>query len=478
MGKHSLANKNKIKMEVKEFKEMDIKDKVTCVNQVKNDVIGSTKQKQKYWNDGLIETLLSNMDELEMSPDLLIGAYSIFVCYTHNFEEAYDTFKYQDQFADKIIDNLTKAIELNEDNRVIDLWMQILRNLLVNEMISTEKMVQLGLLKILEKVVDNNKRINLVAQIISKMSKSSEEVKLYLLDQKSILESLIRCIEMKGSNSFRISILDCLISLSSNNESVTTLVRDTINIQKLISLIKYQNNDINAKVAYLATILNSEKKISGDFENLVKQIIFQITRMLQSPDSEDICEATTMLLNLVKSSDDDLETTGTKKSLCVHTWEIGAAEILSKILGKYSEDYLEFIRNRKKAPEDVPMEPSDTNRDEESKIIDGSLIKLKDKEAGVEDVTGNFKKSKLILNNILKIIRNLMNSSQTCTKKIINVNLPQTLFKLIDKTVGDEVRINTWECLRILARAKKQLKIQLIEAVQDTNSTPAEGQFR
>jgi hypothetical protein len=61
------------------------------------------------------------MDELEMSPDLLLGAYSIFVCYTHNFDQAYDTFKFQDQFADKILDNLTKAIELNEDSRVVDL---------------------------------------------------------------------------------------------------------------------------------------------------------------------------------------------------------------------------------------------------------------------------------------------------------------------------------------------------------------------
>jgi hypothetical protein len=57
------------------------------------------------------------------------------------------------------------------------------------------------------------------------------------------------------------------------------------------------------------------------------------------------------------------------------------------------------------------------------------------------------------------------------------VNIPQFLFKLIDKSVGDEVRINTCEWLRILARAKTQLKVQLIEAVQEGNSAPAEGQF-
>jgi hypothetical protein len=75
----------------------------------------------------------------------------------------------------------------------------------------------------------------------------------------------------------------------------------------LISLIKYQHNEINAKVAHLATILNSEKKISGDFENLVKQIIFQIARMLQSTELDQIVEATTMLLNLVKSQESDSE---------------------------------------------------------------------------------------------------------------------------------------------------------------------------
>jgi len=92
------------------------------------------------------------------------------------------------------------------------------------------------------------------------------------------------------------------VSLATNHERVTNYIRDNINIKKLINLIKYQNNEINAKVAYLATILNSDKKISGDFENLVKQIVFQITRMLQSSNMHEILEGTTMLLNLVRSN--------------------------------------------------------------------------------------------------------------------------------------------------------------------------------
>jgi hypothetical protein len=208
-------------------------------------------------------------------------------------------------------------------------------------------------------------------------------------------------------------------------------------------LIKYQHNEINAKVAYLATILNSEKKISGDFENLVKQIIFQITRMLQSSEDDDICKATTMLLNLVRTTEADSEFSSGKKSLCIHTCEIGAAEILSKILARHTEEYLSFIRNKsKEASSEVKME---VESKEETKIIDGTLITLNDKESGIDDVTGQFAKSKQILINILKIVRSLMSASSTCTKKIIGVNIPQFLFKLIDKSVGDEVRINTCE---------------------------------
>jgi hypothetical protein len=59
-------------------------------------------------------------------------------------------------------------------------------------MVTSEKMIELGSLKILENLVDNNKRINLVAQIISKMSQGSDSVKEYLLEQKTILENLIK----------------------------------------------------------------------------------------------------------------------------------------------------------------------------------------------------------------------------------------------------------------------------------------------
>lgn len=452
-------------MEVSDFKAMDLAQKVEYVNYVKNEIIGSHKQKNKYWEDGLIEVLLSNMDELEMSSELLLGAYSIFVCYTNNFEEAYDTFKYQDEFSEKIIDNLNKAMELCEDNRVIDLCMQIIRNLLVNDIISSEKASQLNIIKILEGLVDNNKRINLAAQIISKLAKDSEEVKNLLLEDKKILDSLITCIENKGSNSFRISLLDCLINLSTDHDRITTYIRENINIQKLISLIKYQHKEINAKVAYLATILNSETKISGEFENIVKQIVFQITRMLQSTEIDEIVEATTMLYNLVKSNEGINDVSVAKKSLCIHTCEAGAAEILSKFLGKYADDYLDFIKSAPKVKED---EKKDTEADHaETTVVHGKIVKIVNKESAVDDVTGNFLKTKIILMNILRTTQYLMSAHLSCMKKVINVNLPHHMFKLLDKAVGDDLRICTWECLRILARAKKQLKILIIDEDED-----------
>lgn len=326
-------------MEVKEWKAMETDKKVEYVKRIKNEIIGSHKQKMKYWNEGLLEVLLSNMDELEMSSELLIGAYSIFTCYTHNFEEAYDCFRFHEEFSDKVMDNITKAIELEEDSRIIDLGMQILRNLLVNDIITSEKAMKLNTIKVLEGLVDNNKRINLVAQIIAKLAKDSQDIKNQMIEDKTILDSMINCVEKKGSNSLRISLLDCLINLSTDHDRITAYVRENINIQKLISLIKYQHNETNAKVAYLATILNSAKETSGDFKNLVKQIIFQITRMLQSTEIDDILEGTTMLHNLVKPPNSETEMPNGKKSLCEHTCEIGAVEILSKILGKYVDEY-------------------------------------------------------------------------------------------------------------------------------------------
>jgi len=434
-------------MEVSDFKTMDTQAKAEYVHKAKNDIIGSFKQKYKYWEQGLIETLLSDFEELEVSPELQLGVYSIFVCYTNNFDEAYDAFKYQENFSDKIVDTLKKAIEQNLDTRIIDLSMQILRNLFVNDIIPPEKATSMDVIPILDKLVYNNKRINLVAQIISKLAKESNDIKNTIIDQKTILDSIIACIEENGSDNLRISLLDWLVSLSTNHDKVTSYVRDNINIQQLISLIKYQNNEINAKVAYLATIMNNDKNTSRDFENLVKQIIFQITRMLQSSEVDEIEEATLMLYNLVKSNND--ETSAGKKSLSIHTCEIGWVEILTKILGKYVDDYLEFMRNVPTVKEEVKEQV------------------IADKESLVEDVTGNFSKCRSIIMNILKITQSLMNAHSSCLKKIVGVNIPHHCFKLLDKIVGDEIKITTCECLRILARAKKPMKIQIIEEDHD-----------
>lgn len=293
-------------MELKQWKTMETASKTKLVKEVKNNIIGSYREKKKFWDLGILETLLSNLDELEMSPELLINAYSIFVCYT-NFSEAYDLFKFSEFFLEKVIDNMTKAIELSEDGRIIDLCLQIIRNLLKNDIISYEHIVKSNLMGIFEKLLNSNKRINLIAQIISKMANTSDEMKIQILEQQTILDSIIDCLESKGNDNFRISILECLISLSNENYKLIQYIRQHININLLISLIKYQNNELNAKVAYLATILNTENKIfTGDFENLMKQIIYQITRMLQSKDIDDVLQGTAMLLNLVKHSGESL----------------------------------------------------------------------------------------------------------------------------------------------------------------------------
>ena len=451
-------------MELDNWKLMDVDQRIKFIKKVKNDVIGSVKQKTKYWNWGLLETLISSMDDIEMSSDLLIGALSIFVCYSNGFEDAFDWFRFYESFPDRVVDNISKAIELNEDNRIIDWGMQIIRNLIVNDIITYEKAIKLNIIKLSQGLLDNNKRVNLVAQIISKLAKNSSEIKSFIIEEKTIIDKIIDSIELKGSSTFRVSLLDWLVNLASNNETATNYIRDNINIQKLISLIKFQNNEINAKVAYLATILNSDKKISGDFENLVKQIIFQITRMMQSTNTIEILEGTTMLYNLVKWSELETEMPSGRKSLWIHTCEIGATEILSKVLSKFIDEYNDLIRGSQKSTEETKDAKMDLNEKNEANKDD---VKLSDRELDIDDANGNLLRCKTIILNILKITQNLMNAHYSCLKKIIAVNIPANLFKLISNTVGDQLRVWSWECIRILARAKKVMKIQIIEEDQD-----------
>lgn len=443
---------------------MELEHRLAFIKKVKNEIIGSVKQKTKYWNLGLLETLISSMDDIQKSSELLIGALSIFVCYLNGFEEAFDCFKYYDKFADIIIANISKALDNNEDSRIIDLGMQIIRNLLVNDIVTCEKALELNIIKLVQLLLnDSNKRINLIAQIISKLAKSSIEINNMIIEEKSIIDKIIDSIEWKGSNSFRISLLDWLVSLASQSESAINYIRDNINIQKLISLIKFQNNEINAKVAYLATILNSDKKISGDFENLIKQIVFQITRMMQSSNTSEIFEGTTMLYNLVRWSELETEMPSGKKSLCIHTCEIGATEIISKVLGKFIDEYIDFKRSTQKSKDDAKVDTTDKIE------TDGISMKFTEKQLLSNDGPENNLNQRIIL-NILKITQNLMTAHNSWLKKIIAVNIPTHLFKLLSKNIDDQLRLLSWEWIKILARAKKVMKIQIIEEDQDLES--------
>jgi len=103
------------------------------------------------------------------------------------------------------VDNIIKAIDLGEDSRIVDLCLQILRNLFVNGIIGFEKAVSLNIISVLQRLLDNNKRINLVAQIISKLAKNSDDIKSILMEDKTIIDSVIASIDLKGSSNFRVS---------------------------------------------------------------------------------------------------------------------------------------------------------------------------------------------------------------------------------------------------------------------------------
>ena len=60
-----------------------------------------------------------------------------------------------------------------------------------------------------------------------------------------------------------------------------------------------------------------------------------------------------------------------------------------------------------------------------------------------------------------------MNANNLGVKRVITANIPSNLFKLISKTVEDEIRIYTWQWLRILSRAKKIMKIKTLDEELD-----------
>jgi len=155
------------------------------------------------------------MDKIEEVPQLLIDTYSIFVCYTSiNFsvfrsqrskiseedqrmEEntfnaifVHNFFKNKENFSERIQKNIKKVVEspeTTESGIIIDLSLQILRNLITNKTISHQNTIDSGILKTLQSIVNNNKRINIAAQIISELSYDNQEVQNYILEEKYML---------------------------------------------------------------------------------------------------------------------------------------------------------------------------------------------------------------------------------------------------------------------------------------------------
>jgi len=276
-------------------------------------------------------------------------------------------------------------------------------------------------------------------------------VKEFIFDENNInfLDTIIQSIGGQGSVCFKASLLACLIELCSNNICITKYVRNNLDISNLVSIIKYQYTEINCKVAYLATLLTNDKNISLDFQNLIKQIIFQIARMLQATESgalvdgmkteeghqNNVLEGTTMLYNLVKvNEDEDTQTMNDEedspskilltRTIYSHICDVGALELLSKQLKKYSDEYIEEIKNKEKAEEEAKTgEYMDVDMSEKIIYPDG------------------FKDHFDIIMQSLNIVKFLMEAKESCVNKIITAGIPAIIFNLLDKNLGDDIRL-------------------------------------
>lgn len=115
------------------------------------------------------------------------------------------------EFFPTVISGLLRAAE-EGDFRMVDLYLQIIRNLLVNKIIKTSSVMAMektegktqvviqgkaekfDFLEVIRPVLTNNKRVILVSQIISSLSQEFESLRDYLVEEKEILEKIISCV--------------------------------------------------------------------------------------------------------------------------------------------------------------------------------------------------------------------------------------------------------------------------------------------
>lgn len=230
-------------------------------------------------------------------------------------------------------------------------------------------------------------------------------------------------------------------------------IGENLDIENLMSIIKYQYIEINCKIGYLITILCFETQINRDFSNLIKQIISQIARMLKSQESKVVIEGITMIYNLVKistrQSSKSIENTvrstdpfNKNQSIFQTQYEhgnniiadivdMGILQQLVEVLSRNSMIYLdeiivihEKINNKEemKDTDDVVMENDDLLVQQTTIGQNITLDEL------LKEV---WEESKLVTLNCLNIIKLIIEGNGKVVGKIISTEIPSIFFKLL-----------------------------------------------
>lgn len=145
------------------LKKDGLEIKLSKLRQLKNELIGNQEKKEYYYNQGIIETLLSMVGS-EQDDKLLLEIVTVINCYFFDFPNSLECFKF---YSHTFMQMHFFLQTYKESPQLIDIVLKIIKNSITSGIIKVSDFENQNLIEELEPLMISRSRISIIAKIVS-----------------------------------------------------------------------------------------------------------------------------------------------------------------------------------------------------------------------------------------------------------------------------------------------------------------------
>ncbi len=160
--------------------------KLSKLISLKNELIGNQEKKELYFNQGIIETLLSMVGS-EQNDKLLQEIVTVINCYFFDFPNSLECFKiYSPTFI-----QMHFFLQAYKDSpQLVDIVLKIIKNSITFGIVKVSDFENHSLIEELEPLMNSRSRISIIARIVALLCQA-EHFRQAVAQRKSVLEVIL-----------------------------------------------------------------------------------------------------------------------------------------------------------------------------------------------------------------------------------------------------------------------------------------------